>query len=349
MVMNKKALAPQTTGELILVIAGGVVGLIILFAVLSPMFPVVGHIGCGANIAIYASTVELSNHWAGAPIFLCNQYREPVKINAADFGACPGIAGFCKGTKERFVKDECYKQCARIQIDKLTDACWSMGGQGQKDLKGVWYAGIGTGVIAADVLSNIAANIGAGFAWIGETAVVAAGTIFGPVLVYVVITGDMTLYNRLAQGTSFTEARDRIRDMTLQKTSIILRCNKFQVINPALDSYGRAFIFEDATWGNSQDYGIQGDVVCKNFGLRSPCYFGGTGVAAAQLNNETGSSEIDPYDLWKLEYDVSTARQVCYISYHQYCKDCGGNEKRYAIERDCGSWAPLGGNFKYLN
>jgi hypothetical protein len=308
------------------------------------MFPTLGTIGCSANMALYAATVSGSKGVFGAPIFLCGQYREPVKINAADFKACQGIASFCKNAKD-LVKDECHKQCARIQIDKLTDTCWAMGGKGRLDLKETLASKIGTGEIAAEILSYATANIGAGFAWIGETATVVASTVTGPLTIYAVITGDMTLYNRLIQGTSFTEARDRIIGLTLPKKSMILRCNKFQIINPALDSYYRPFIFEDATWGNSQHYAIQGDI-CKSFGLESPCYLGGAGVAAAQLD-ETKSSEIDPYDLWKLKYGFSTPRQVCYISYYQYTSE--KSDKRHAVMRDCGSWHSLGGNFKYLN
>ncbi|MGC8885340.1 MAG: hypothetical protein ACP5KK_02520, partial [Candidatus Nanoarchaeia archaeon] len=82
---NKGSIAPQTLGELIILIAGGLIVIFILLAVLGGISPVLGSFGCALNVRIFGAFVSATSGLMTPPIFLCNQYNEPVKINAADF------------------------------------------------------------------------------------------------------------------------------------------------------------------------------------------------------------------------------------------------------------------------
>ena len=102
---NKGDLPISTIGEWILVIAAIVIIAYAFLAIVGFISPATASVGCGLNVRIDAAMLENSKiagkSLVGAPIVMCNQYRTPVDINAANFNSCRGIADFCKKAKQR--------------------------------------------------------------------------------------------------------------------------------------------------------------------------------------------------------------------------------------------------------
>ncbi len=313
--MNKKGDLPSATlGEFIIVVAGGIIVIVFVSAILGFVAPTISGFGCGVNVAVKSAFLSNTLGIVDPPLLLCNQYQAPIKINAADFGACTGIASFCKGAKGTLL-DDCYKQCARIQIDKLTDSCWAMGGKGRYDL--------------VNILDKITAGVGALPGIIG-TAI--ASPVLTPVMAAAIkFYPDAPETNKLAEG---------IRN-TLPKKEVIIRCYRFQIINPGVlpSDKKTPFTIEDLSFGKSQlAYTATAGGKVQSLG--------GSGVAAVNPG-EGMLPEMNFDQAVLLEYGMTDARQVCYIAYYQMEKSVGG--KQFAVMRSCDSWVGFGGSFKFLN
>jgi hypothetical protein len=140
--MTKKGdFSMKTLAELIIVLMVLVVVILFGLSISGYLSPEAASVGCGLNLRVTAATLSHSTvkgyfggsyTFIGAPVLMCNQYNKPVDINAADFKSCPGISDFCSKAKGD-VLVECWKQCARIRINKLADTCWTMAGSGRLD------------------------------------------------------------------------------------------------------------------------------------------------------------------------------------------------------------------------
>ena len=134
---NKKGIAVNVLVTLIvfLVIFGLV--LLILSKTTALLSPTTSGFMCGFNVRIKAAMPPVVREFT--PLSFCTQYNTPIEINAANFRACPGLADFCNDNSflNKFpdVRRSCVQQCARIQVDQLTQSCWSLAGEGRLDLK----------------------------------------------------------------------------------------------------------------------------------------------------------------------------------------------------------------------
>ena len=342
--LNKTAdLAAPTLGELILVIAAGIIIIFVLLAVLSALSPTLGSFGCSLNVRIYGAFVGNTSGAITPPIFLCNQYQEPVKINAADFSKCPGLADFCKEPKlPPEILTECYRQCARIQVDKLTDACWQMGGSGKIHL---WNLGQRFGAVGADVARRFTAG------FIFTMAVVAYWTEIG------------FFYSPHDIENSVNKAFGDI----ISTRAVILKCYKFQIVNPVKDPTGKDINYIDGSFGmdwayvlNESSAPVQLYTKCKNSKDNPICSYGGLGVTHVReypFNNKTNlfgetinyPSSIDEYNgqaalFAFLNYNASP-NQVCYISYYN---DGGPGDAKFVV-RSCNGWGAAAQWQSYLN
>jgi len=334
--LNKKGeLSTEEIAGLVIAIIGGLI--IVVFVVL----PLVGYLspessslGCGLNVRVRSATIEASLGTAPAPIYMCSQYNTPIDINAANFKACPGIADFCGTTKDKAVLYQCYQQCARIQVDNLVDSCWSMAGSGNSHLWSAWgrLLSVGQGIIDALKL-----------AWDVNTVPFK----FSP------------LYNIIAPGwgtqNPFTALQNDINNLFKEKAAI-LRCFRFQVVNPAVipgTSTKQPARYYDYTLGHSWSYNITDAKVCTPSVENPICSFGGEGV---KYINEMGEAKYNIFGLQitipkdaaqlaageLLAYNMS-ARQICYISYYEY----EPGQKRTAVS--CNSWSEYAGSSQYVN
>ncbi len=142
---NKKgAIETETIGKLILYITVGILLIGLVMMVVGFVFPALSGLGCGAMVWI-RGMVPIGKEFV--PLFTCNQYQEPVKLDVGKWSACPGINKTICEHPEKFETDslkkkdilqECREQCGRIQIDKYADNCWQMGGTGDHQLS--WMA-----------------------------------------------------------------------------------------------------------------------------------------------------------------------------------------------------------------
>lgn len=310
--MNKKGIAPQTLIIIIIAVAGGILILFAVYQVFGVIFPTIGGFGCGVNVAIKGAMIS-GSAIGDVPLILCNQYNEPVKINAADFSACPGIATFCEGSEDK-LRDQCYQQCARIQIDKLADTCWAIGGKGRYDLTNILDKA--AKVVITDPLRFQA-----------KIALFTASPI----------------YNLVLQAFPETQGKsvDDLVNIAIPHDTKIIRCFKFQIVNPGVFSDRTPFNLSDESAGKSQLYHVKIAGVNKSLG--------GSGVAA--VNPPQGTSpEMDFSDAFKMNYNVSLPRQICYIAYYQYFTAEGINfAQRAAIVRSCENWAAWTFHFSLLN
>ena len=376
-VNNKRGMAPETLGEIIIVIAGCLIITVFVLSFLSFLAPTLSSFACGVNVGAYASVVSSSKGTLDAPIIMCNQYREPVKINAADFKACQGIAPFCKDAKDE-IRDECYRQCARIQVDALTDACWAMGGKGDKDLRGPFWKNLSETVGA--VVGEIAGHIGAALATASHT-IAAAGIVATPYVNTAVKILSPNIYSGAIAELSISSAakyydanQQKIAETLAPKRQIVLKCSRFQIVNPARTSAKppQPFTLEDNSLGHSPAIALS-DAQCASLGSQpgvfnpkaipvqgqpeqSLCYLGGSGVAA--VREDTPGSGISDMrrDVWpRLNYEITSPRQICYISYHHYASWENHRQgedaiTRYAVTRSCKTWNPFPGvNSRFLN
>ncbi|MGB9675344.1 MAG: hypothetical protein ACPLYW_01960 [Candidatus Nanoarchaeia archaeon] len=327
---NKGSIAPQTLGELIILIAGGLIVIFILLAVLGGISPVLGSFGCALNVRIFGAFVSATSGLMTPPIFLCNQYNEPVKINAADFSKCPDLADFCKKEKDPAILTECYRQCARIQVDKLTDACWMMGGSGKVHL---WTFGATAGAnwqTFSAIFSGSVNVVGCSFfGWIPKDCVF--------------------LQNYWLQRAVSSRAT-------------VLKCFKFQITNPVIDPNGKQIQYEDASLGRSWIYTLDNSELCKRYKTEENpiCSYGGTGVSyvnelgpgsgrvnlfGKELKYPSNEDEFRQNARYGFLNYNATPRQVCYIAYYN---DGGADDFKYVI-RSCSSWGAGAGWVKFLN
>lgn len=333
--MNKKGtkFVPDTMGGLIATIAGCIVVLIVVIAIyVYAISPNSTSIGCGLNTRVRSATIGTSAGFLPAPILMCSQYNNPVNINAADFNACSGIADFCKTTKDKNILYTCYQQCARIQVDKLTDSCWTMAGSGRLNLWSSWDR---LGKITDDIINSLK------LAWDTNAA------LFKLNPQYLVTSVTLGWQNPLDAVKSDIDA------LFAQKAAI-LRCFRFQIVNPVIipGTKQQAQYF-DLTFGRSWAYNITDPKVCKPSENNPICSLGGSGV---KYINEIGDIKFKLFGIditipkeeaqlaagAFLQYNMAP-KQICYISYYEY---------EYGVKRtviSCNSWAAYTGSFLLIN
>lgn len=310
--MNKKGDA-QTIVTIIIAVATVIVIVVIFVLFAGIITPTIGSFGCGVNVAIKGAIISGSlGGLTDVPLILCNQYNEPVNINAANFNACPGIAAFCKEAKGT-LKDTCSQQCARIQIDKLADSCWAIGGKGRYDLTNILDKAVNVIIDPLRVQAKISLFVAS------------------PISIAVLQAFPET------QGKSV----DELVNAALPHDTKIIRCFRFQITNPGVFSNRTPFTLSDESAGKSQLYTVTIAKVNESLG--------GNGVAA--VNPPKGASpEMDFGDAFKLNYNISQPRQICYISYYQYFTGGGFNfAQRGAVVRSCENWADWTAHFSLLN
>ena len=301
--MNKKGdLAPSTLGELIIVIASGIIILVIVFGLAGFLAPTIGGFGCGLNVQLKGALLANSPlRTLDAPLIFCKQFDKPVAIDAMKFSKCPGLPDFCSTTKDKDIKSQCVQQCARIQIDKLTDSCWSMGGSGKVDLSdNLWEK-------LANAAPGVALSAGA----------FAVAILVPPAAPEAVTVGIVAAGATGADAFAPTKAQ-------------VIRCYRFQVINPGKLPNGQPFTLADAYAGRSQYYNLT-----KGSCTKSPCLLGGNGVAA--VNPAEGETqEMRNGDRPMLNYNMTDPRQICYMMYYQY--QISGGSMQYSVARSCNYW-----------
>jgi hypothetical protein len=309
MIRGKKGVTfPATTiGEVIAVVAMGIIILIFVIGMAGFIAPTIGGFGCGVNTQLKAAVLEHSKFLGGslldAPLVMCKQYREPVKIDALKDSACPGLASWCKGATDKEVKSQCIQQCARIQIDRLTDSCWSLGGSGRLDLTGTIWGKLAQATI------DVAATVG-----IFTVSIVIPPA--GVALVVAEIGG--------------VAALQTAADITAPRRAQVVRCYRFQVVSPGRLPNGQPFTLEDKTCGYDQYLELTSGTCPK-----SPCILNGTGVAA--VNPSAGENpQMRVEDCFKLKYNMTEPRQVCYIMYYEY-EDKDG-KLQHSVARSCAFW-----------
>jgi len=135
--MKKGALPLSTLGAIILILVAGIIIILIVLSLSGYLGASFSGLVCGINVGIRGSTPIFKDM---IPLMLCKQYQTPVKIDGTKFEKCPGLnrklCDHAKGNDKRL----CQIQCAQIQIDALTDACWKMGGKGLYSISG-WFPG----------------------------------------------------------------------------------------------------------------------------------------------------------------------------------------------------------------
>jgi hypothetical protein len=318
-----------------------------------------GGYGCGLNMRIDSAILENSKiagkSLIGAPIFMCNQYRTPVDIDANNFRACPDISSFC--SKDNFknnplLKEECWKQCARIQIDKLTDNCWTMAGSGKLNFEDTWLQGI-TGWISNPYTLGITIATG-GAGWY----------VAGPLLANALVGAEL-----IAAGYFTPGAGEKI-----------LRCYRFRIVSPVVSPVNTAktINYADGINGRSWSYSLNSSNL-TDYHLCSPtqddpmCSFGGIGVSSInelgevkyKINGNDITVPKDAAQLYQgtpLNYNITDPRnQVCYITYNQanVGPKIGYNDSenksqevqisnKYVV-RSCTSWNEYSGSAKFIN
>jgi len=315
--MNKRGIANWTLTELILVILAIIIGIAFLLTVVSFINPTIGGHACGLNLRVFSATTGATGQIIGAPILMCNQYREPVTINAADFRACPDLADLCsldRAKEDKEIYSQCIQQCARLQIDALTDSCWGVGGKGQLDLRGtVW-----------DKLGRVDwFDAGTYFDSLIKAQVVAlqfeSWTAENVLKSYGFDTGAQGVDAAIDEFSNFYVSK---LDAAIPRKSVIVRCNRFQIVNPAILPNKRPFTLSDNTFGKTQANELSPEL-CSKLGRRD-CLLSTTGVKA--VNPEPGfEQEVSLIDAHRLNYNITEPRQVCYVAYYQYEGAISGN------------------------
>ncbi len=339
---GKRGIAAETIGELIIVLAACIIILWIVLGISGYLSPTTASVGCGLNLRVAAATLSHSTvtgpaglnsvTFLGAPVLMCNQYQQPVDINAANFGACPGIADFCKGAKGDLL-EECWQQCARIQIDKLTDVCWTMAGSGKLDFKDTIFAQ------AKELFTKTIPSVGK----------VVAGTttffILGPIAAEAINDGVTELTAEV-----LTKAK-------------VLRCFRYRVVNPVIGPDRKNVNYADYSFGRSWAYNLSGssaDKICTPSTSNLNCSFGGEGVPYITDKYNFTSMPQDAVKIVKLpplnqkfvfvtdvggymNYNITDPRnQVCYIAYYQ-------SSSGDFVIRSCKAWNEYAGNAIYIN
>jgi hypothetical protein len=365
--MTKKGdFSMKTLAELIIVLMVLVVVILFGLSISGYLSPEAASVGCGLNLRVTAATLSHSTIKAGfvgtytfigAPVLMCNQYQKPVDINAADFKSCPGISDFCSKAKGD-VLVECWKQCARIRINKLADTCWTMAGSGRLDfMDTVLY---NAGKIVSSPKSIVA------YATVGTIGYLIAGPIGAKVLVGGIFT--------LVIGHE-----DRAK---------VLRCFRFKIVNPIIGPDRQLINYADESFGHSWLYGLNttniiGSKLCTTSATDPVCSYGGVGVSyindmSTGANYTIGGNtlrlpeavdvKLEPgealdclsldiltdsekfrtcYELMAggyLNYNITDPRnQVCYIAYYQ-----GGSGRKF-VTISCKAWNEYTGNAVYMN
>jgi len=352
--MNKKGMDTTTFIGLVVTLAAVVVILSFFINYSGRMVPALSGYSCGLNMRIDAAVLDnskiLGKSLIGAPIIMCNQWKKPVDIDAMNFDACPGIASFCDKPTGK-LQEECWKQCARIQIDKLTDNCWSMAGSGKLDFTDTWLQGFVGTISDPFKLGSIILTGGVGW-YLG-------GAFIGKLIIVGGIVGDSYFYGGTGEK--------------------VLRCYRFRITNPIVSRIDKKPInYVDDSLGRSWAYGLNTTNLndpkyCKPSVENPMCSFGGTGVSNI---NELGeiTYKISDKDIAVptndeelltgrvLDYNISDPRnQICYITYHQANEgpkigwtDKDGNKHEVKINnkyvvRSCEFWSAYSANPSYLN
>ncbi|MEM2873912.1 MAG: hypothetical protein QW063_00430 [Candidatus Nanoarchaeia archaeon] len=328
--MDKKGkLVAETLPIIAITILGGIIIISFILIFAGYIKPELGSFGCSLNIRIYSAMLGGSGGLLSTPIFMCNQYREPIEINAGKWSDCPGIADFCKKETSKEVLAQCYRQCARIQIDKLTESCWSMGGSGTLSLWSAWDRigaftyNVGKFLDATVKAIELEAAYGANYFLLGLPELTG-------------ITNIKELNYKILSDTRQMEA----------KKSAILRCYKFQIVNPGrLPVPPEQNFFYDWSYGRSWSYNLNATnpELCRKYATAEDkiCSYGGDGVS--YLNqNITSINDLEADMSLYLNY-IAEPRQVCYIAYYQ---EEGG--RNYVI-RSCEHWSVYGGGSFFLN
>jgi len=352
--MNKKGMGMGT----IIIILVAVVTLAIIVPWVINFFggvmPAISGYSCGLNTRIDAAVLDnskfLGKPLLGAPIILCNQWRTPININAGgDYKACPEIASFCHKSTGK-LQEECWKQCARMQIDKLTDNCWAMAGSGKLDFTDSWLQGF-TSLISDPFKLGLVIFTG-GVGWY----------VGGPLIAKLAIAGGVIGETYFYGGTG----------------EKILRCYRFRIVNPIVNEDNKPINYGDDSLGRSWAYGLNstnlGDLkYCRPTVENPMCSFGGEGVSnineLGEIKYKVNGKDITvPTDDTQLltgkvlDYDIPDPRnQICYITYHQANEgpkiewtDKDGNKHEVKINnkyvvRSCEFWSKYSSNPSYLN
>jgi len=256
---NKKGIVFTTLAIIILIIASGGIVISMFSAINSPIFMTLSSMACHQNAAI-RDVMPLRSFLA--PMIFCKLYETPVEIDSQNFAACSELN--TKGMNQNN-REEYLKQCARIQIDDLTDICWQMGGKGKytltprhKDIE--WKI----------TMSNIADASTEAFEY-----VLARNPVTGPSY-------------KIVDGFYETTTGDKIDLYNPPKylNSGVLRCFRF-TIKP------RDLFFEDDSFGNSY-------IHFNNIDSEA----GGDGVKGMQ-KDEDNKTEINPETAILLNYNYT--------------------------------------------
>ncbi len=363
---NKKGDITVSVIFLIVLIAGGLLAIFIFAPILAGASPAAAGFSCGLNMRIDAAVIEnsrvLGKPVFDAPIFMCGQYKKPIDINANNFKACPSISDFCENAqKGSALQVECWKQCARIQIDKLTDSCWTMAGSGKLNFEDSWLDGF------KDIVSNPytlgAVIVTGGVGWY------AGGALLG----------------KLAVGSTFV-----IGGYYSGTGSKILRCYEYRIVNPIVSPIDKKPIkYLDNSLGRSWAYSLECSCdnctnrtlcpslmsthLCRPTAEDPMCSFGGTGVSHINemgelkyvINDKDIATPTDDVEYLTgaiLNYNITDPKsQICYIAYHQsnegpkieYTDPEGSHSaklnNKYVV-RSCNSWsAYAGGDAHFMN
>jgi len=265
---------------LIVAIAIGVVSIMYLALTTGFAAGVLKDFVCATNVKIATAIGILVT----PPLWTCRQYEEPIEIDAMDLDNCPGIAEICEDPPDLQTKEDCYKQCARIQIDQLTDRCFYLVNEGRKPLAG--YA---------------------------ELAVHAVLTAFKGV--EIILQSDYQLLDEATDivgvdlGSEFTY-EDAVEDAQAAQVYGLFRCFRFKIIRPrrSLVDPSKDFAFEDSRFGNSWTYGYGGEGVTP------------VSIFKKLETKEIDDYKIDRSYWHLLNYEYPKADEVCYISYQDPVK-----------------------------
>lgn len=193
--------------SILLSVAAILIVFVVVMSMNTPLSRSISTIACHGNCA--ARSMVPFKEWM-TPLMFCNSHETPIKIDATKFSDCPSLD---TSSINQFNKEEYYKQCARIQINELSENCWKMGGKGKYDL--------------TPILSQIK--------WGLEKKALDDPLAFTPALAVIAPVRLLTNHDEFGDVDWFE----------VPKASGVLRCFRFQIVKP------RGLSFDDHSLGYS--------------------------------------------------------------------------------------------------
>jgi len=308
-----------------------IMGIVMTLGGLALFFGIVGFLGdtiqdslCGLNIRLEGS---IPKKILTRPLIACKQYQEPIEIDARDLKDCPGIASVCRNPDTDELQEACDAQCARIQIDILTDRCWDLAGRGKKDISGLAAKFLDAASGLTEINTLIAVSK---VAYNENLAIIEEAVEFG---VYVETEGQIDPEIPIAETFETELSEQDIEALKRVDNMGLLRCYRFTITRPLRSEVNRLndFTFQDKTFGQSWIYGL-----------------GGEGVEAISIYNKKikvedrdfTDYEIDKNLWYLLNYEYNQRQDICYISYLDGAK---------AVSRSCVTWVDNSEGYRFLN